>query len=123
MCDDKDVFFARYGGTMLGPVRFTHIENCTQEVCVRFKAVEELEEYVERLQNLDQTLADLRTKLAGDGAASPSKPQDYSTLTTSMDLAKARRLIKARESAIRSVEGILKEKSKEVRSKEGLPTT
>lgn len=98
---------SRFGGTLLGPMRFTHIENCTLDACVRFKTIEELESLVARLQILDQSLAEKRAKLAGDGNANSSKSQDYSSLLTTLDMAKARRLIKARESAIKSLESLL----------------
>ncbi|KAF8515458.1 hypothetical protein JB92DRAFT_3082865 [Gautieria morchelliformis] len=97
-----------FGGTLLGPVRFTHIENCTQD---------ELEGYIERLQTLDQSLAERRATLAGDSSTpNTSKSQDYSTLLTTLDVAKARRLVKARESAIRSLEALLNDKRKDAQS-------
>jgi hypothetical protein len=101
----------------LGPVRFAHIENCTEDVCVRFKAIEELESCIERLQTLDQSLAEHRAALAGDNnTPNTSKSQDYSTLLTTVDIAKARRLVNARESAIRSLEALLNDKRKDTQS-------
>jgi hypothetical protein len=111
----------RFGGTLLGPKRFTHIENCTHDACVRFKSVEEVQSYVERLLALDQTLTEKRATLAGDGNTASSKLQDYSSLLATSDIAKARRLLKARESAIKSLEAILKDKRKESLSK-SMPT-
>ena len=116
----ENLTFPRFGGTLLGPIRFTHIENCTHDACVRFKAVEEIESCVERLQALDQTLSDKRAALAGDGNRANFKPQDYSHLLATVDITKARRLLKARESAIKSLEVILKHKRKG--SESNMPT-
>ena len=87
-----------------------------------------MEECIQTLATLDDLLVTLRTELdaltsdaspggtngetAGDGdgiLATPerstiiSKPHDYSGIRNTLDLIKARRLIHARESAIRSV--------------------
>lgn len=105
----------RFGGTLLGPARFTHIEHCTQDACVRFKSIEEIEDFVARLQTHDRTLAEKRAALAGNSDCI-IKTQDYSSLFTTLDIAKARRLLKARESAIRSLEVILNDKCREAQS-------
>ncbi|KAG6381948.1 hypothetical protein JVT61DRAFT_572 [Boletus reticuloceps] len=52
-----------FGGTLLGPVRFTHIETCAREVCRRFKKIEEMDECVQTLRTLDDLLAALRAEL------------------------------------------------------------
>ncbi|KAG6879915.1 hypothetical protein C0992_009579 [Termitomyces sp. T32_za158] len=93
-----------YGGTMLGPTRFAHIETCAAEVCQEFKRSEELRECISELNNLDAVLAGLRAEYSGSSPADESttgstKPKDY----VNLDLVKGRRLIKARENAIRSV--------------------
>ena len=67
------MYCSRYGGTLLGPVRFTHIENCTREVCQKFKAVEEVRECIDTLRSLDAQLADLRAQLASPNSPSPSQ--------------------------------------------------
>ncbi|KAF9071645.1 ribosomal protein S5 domain 2-like protein [Rhodocollybia butyracea] len=108
-----------YGGIMLGPVRFTHIETCTAEVCRIFKNKQELEECVAMLSTLDDILKQLREELAllsdvpvtnDDDTASSSrpklKPPDYSSWTES-DLPKAKRLVAAREKAVASVKGMI----------------
>lgn len=112
----------RYGGTLLGPARFTHVETCASEVCREFKRIVEIQDCISILSTLDALLDDTRSELAkisaktadnlpGSSSASssqggseraPKKP-DYSTL----DLPKARRLIKARENAIESVKALL----------------
>lgn len=114
----------RYGGVMLGPVRFTHIETCTREVCRAFLLQEEVQTCISTLRSLDDILASLRSELAehtpkasssepGVNAASEAspaasrKPPDYAGLQTSLDLAKVKRLVTARENAIKSVKTLL----------------
>lgn len=65
----------RYGGTMLGPVRFTHIENCTRQVCQQFKTFETVEEIIPQLLELDDAIITLRAQLASlkDPTASQSE--------------------------------------------------
>jgi len=146
-------FRFRYGGTLLGPARFSHIETCATEVCKIYKQIEELQDCITTLRMLDETLADLRKELAevgskGEGelpagssrepgsaiigpdpttstsdllpdahrstpekeggADSDVKPKtpDYSNL----DVAKAKRLIKARESSVKSVRTLIEKK-------------
>lgn len=119
----------RYGGELLGPVRFNHIETCTQEVCRTFRQKEDMAECITTLLSLDDILATLRAELASaqpreaasaadgggqeKGGASTStsvsrKAQDYTSLRDGLDLKKARRLITARESSIRAVKSSLK---------------
>lgn len=137
----------RYGGQLLGPVRFTHIESCTREVCRSFKAMEEVEAIISELTELDATLARLRTELAAItaaaavaasatattsssttgtdtttmAAAQDTKDTDSEipkpnltrsveyrkTLLSPPDVLKARRLLTARQNAIKSVNGVL----------------
>ncbi|GLB37745.1 putative ribosomal protein S5 domain 2-like protein [Lyophyllum shimeji] len=99
-----------YGGTMLGPARFSHIETCAAEVCQAFKRTEELRECISTLTTLDSVLAGLRAEYSGalsteQSAASASRtaPKDY----TDVDIEKGRRLIKARENAIKGVKLLL----------------
>jgi len=109
--------FYRYGGTLLGPARFTHIETCASEVCREFKRSEELRECLTTLQTLDDLLITLRTQLATlttqSLTASTSTPErnskklDYKGL----DVAKAKRLIQARESSLKSVKALIAKKS------------
>ncbi|KAL5497839.1 hypothetical protein ACEPAH_2770 [Sanghuangporus vaninii] len=114
-----------FGGTLLGPVRFTHIETCTREVCRTFKLIEEVESIIEKLEALDEQLTQLRSELAEIQSQSASEsvelgsvnspvsthrdPPDYRAmlLSPSPDLERAKRLITARQRAIRSVKGIL----------------
>ena len=104
---------------MLGPIRFTHVENCAREVCKVFKVEDEMQDSISMLQSLDDILADLRSELANlkgeisprtrdsKSAARPHPTKDYSTLRKSMDVAKARRQISAREKAIESVKKLI----------------
>ncbi|TFK87572.1 ribosomal protein S5 domain 2-like protein [Polyporus arcularius HHB13444] len=120
-----------FGGEMLGRVRFDHIEMCAREVGHAFRRKDDMATCIATLASLDKTLALLRTQLAGatrtadtndaketgeenstvDGsviiAKKPSDPS-YSALEESLDVAKAKRLITARENSIRSVRVALK---------------
>ncbi len=121
----------RFGGEMLGRVRFDHIELCAREVCHAFRRKDDMATCIATLASLDQTLASLRTQLAAatrtadtndakgtgednstvDGSVVIAKtPTDssYSALDESLDVAKAKRLIAARENSIRSVRVALK---------------
>jgi len=83
----------RYGGVLLGPVRFTHIEDCAREVCQFFKSYEEVEELIARLTALDDELADLRASLAkrsarsedGGGSSAPTAAGGSASPTTAGD--------------------------------------
>jgi hypothetical protein len=110
-----------YGGTLLGPARFSHIEACAQEVCRALRRKDELEDAISTLTTLDDILADLRTELANlselstatnssvdtkDVSTKTPKKTDYS-LFRAEDLSKAKRLVGARENAIKSVKGLI----------------
>lgn len=112
-----------YGGVLLGPARFSHIEACAQEVCQALRRKDELEDAISTLTTLDDILADLRTELANLSESSttsssvdtkdmstktPKKP-DYS-LFRAEDVPKAKRLVGARENAITSVKGLIAKK-------------
>ena len=104
----------RYGGTMLGPVRFTHIENCARDVCRTFKTVEDIEACIEDLEQMDDELIRLRSQLPAQRTDSEpaqrtaAKPPDYrSTLLDPPDPQRARRLVTARRNAIKSVTSVL----------------
>ncbi|KAG8221283.1 ribosomal protein S5 domain 2-type protein [Butyriboletus roseoflavus] len=108
-----------FGGTLLGPVRFTHIETCAGEVCRRFKRVEEMEECIQSLKTLDDLLATLRAQLATTleqarttdpsscHSRAKNKVPDYRTMQEDLDLTKARRLIHARECAIKNTKTLI----------------
>ena len=110
---------------MLGPVRFTHVENCAREVCKVFKVEDEMQDCVSMLQSLDDILADLRGELANLKGESSRQTRDsksearshpttdYSALRKSMDVVKARRQISAREKAIESVKKLINQERDE----------
>jgi hypothetical protein len=104
---------------MLGPVRFTHIEDCAREVCQVFRVEDEMQDCISTLKNLDDILADLREELADVKKANCHSPdsevksyttkKDYSALQKSLDIVKVRRQISAREKAIESVKKLISE--------------
>ena len=109
---------------MLGPVRFEHMENCAREVCRTFRIKDELEESIATLGTLDDMLELLRGELSELSGTDPKvtratsetkRKHDYKTLLDTQDLAKAKRLITARENSIKSVKNSLqKAKTKNV---------
>ncbi|EPT00411.1 hypothetical protein FOMPIDRAFT_1122786 [Fomitopsis schrenkii] len=113
-----------YGGIMLGPVRFAHFETCTREVCRTFRLKDEISDLIATVTSLDDILMSLRADLArltadpseGESATAmapvPRKPPNYESLKESLDIAKAKRLVTARENAIKSVKTILKKKKR-----------
>jgi hypothetical protein len=107
----------RYGGTLLGPARFTHIETCASEVCREFRRSEELRECITTLQTFDDLLITLRAQLASlttqSLTTSTSIPERISKKTDykGMDVAKAKRLIQARENSLKSVKALIVKKS------------
>ncbi|EKM53376.1 uncharacterized protein PHACADRAFT_99607 [Phanerochaete carnosa HHB-10118-sp] len=97
-----------YGGEMLGPARFNHIEICAREACRAFRLRDEIEEEVATLRSLDDILATLRSELAAvksqpEEAKTNAKKPDYDALLATSDVNKVRRLVAAREKAIQSV--------------------
>lgn len=113
---------------MLGPARFSHIETCTREACHAFRVRDELEEHVATLRSLDDILATLRTELATiRGPQKHTEPEDgkdrkpnYESLLTSSDADKVKRLVSARERAIKSVKAsIQREKEKQSATGDG----
>ncbi|KAI0302358.1 hypothetical protein B0F90DRAFT_1836906 [Multifurca ochricompacta] len=110
-----------YGGVMLGPVRFTHIQDCAREVCQVFRVEDEMQDCISTLKSLDDILADLRDELAKIKVASSHSNQeynsgtklrptkDYSALKNSLDVVKARRQISAREKSIENVKKLISE--------------
>lgn len=109
---------------MLGPVRFTHIEDCAREVCQVFRVEDEMQDCISTLKSLDDILADLREELASVKNANSQSPEsgakphtankDYSALQRSLDMVKARRQISAREKAIESVKKLISEERSSV---------
>ena len=135
----------RYGGTLLGPARFSHIETCAMEVCKAFKQTEELQDCLTSLRMLDDMLSGLRKTLADFDVEREARAVADPSLTTSttsassesqsytagskegaeiliasmksrlpdynnLDITKAKRLVKARESSIQSVKALIERK-------------
>jgi hypothetical protein len=109
---------------MLGPVRFTHIQDCARDVCRVFRVEDEMQDCISTLKSLDVILADLREELANVKKANHPSPdseaksrrtkKDYSTLQKSRDTVKVRRQISAREKAIESVKTLIGEERSSV---------
>lgn len=110
---------------MLGPVRFAHFETCAREVCRKFRLKDEMAGLIATLSTLDATLDTLRSELAQlttestpsesrtpteTKASSSQKKPDYSELQESLDILKAKRLVKARENATKVVRNALQKK-------------
>ncbi|KAI0369020.1 hypothetical protein BV20DRAFT_980383 [Pilatotrama ljubarskyi] len=114
-----------FGGEMLGPVRFDHIETCAREACRAFRLKDDVADAIATLTSLDDILASLRAELAALSAPSAPTPDaeqeqgvtiasketkarpSYAALEESLDIAKAKRLVAARENSIRSVKQAL----------------
>jgi len=105
-----------FGGTLLGPVRFTHIEQSASEVCTKFKDKELVEDYVQQLKSLDEEVISLRKQLASESGTSeasksPSKATNYDQLLESLDVDKAKRLVTARGKAVATLRKIQDQQS------------
>lgn len=93
-----------YGGTMLGQDRFRHIQLVCQQALAQLTRLQQLPALCTRLAELDAEIL--------EHTVQPGKPVKASQLTTpktyendaSMDLAKAERLIKAREKRLAFLE-------------------
>jgi hypothetical protein len=119
---------------MIGPARFVHIETCAREVCRDFKITDEMEDTLDALRTLDADLAQQRATLAtlvdapkldsgapavadepdmallGKRKRPATEPPDYADLLASKDVKKARRLVTARENAVRSVKALIQKR-------------
>lgn len=104
-----------YGGEMLGPARFNHIETCAREACRAFRLRDEIEEDIATLRSLDDILATLRSELSSlrSQAEAVVKKPDYDALLKSSDISKIKRLVAAREKAIQSVKTSIQKVKKE----------
>ncbi|KAH9834138.1 ribosomal protein S5 domain 2-like protein [Rhodofomes roseus] len=114
-----------YGGVMLGPVRFAHFETCAREVCRTFRLKDDMGSLIATLTSLDDILASLRIDLAkatansADAASTTAEPStrktaNYDSLQESLDIKRARRLVTARENAIKSVKAALKKQQERI---------
>ncbi|CCO30388.1 hypothetical protein BN14_04416 [Rhizoctonia solani AG-1 IB] len=134
LCDVVVVVSRRFGGTLLGPARFSHIADCAHAVCTamydREKAAERTSraaDLVAQLREWDTEVADLRLEIAaltkvetGSGEAEekgkqPSisvslKPPDYTNVLNPPDVEKAERLLQARQKTVQSLKAALEKK-------------
>lgn len=108
-----------YGGTLLGPVRFQHIENCARAALARYMINEALIPLKEQLKGLDEEMNALRFKL---------DPSIIITETRydNLEYDKAERLITARRKGIEMLQKRLAareagEKTAEVPAAEVIP--
>ncbi|KAJ3487545.1 hypothetical protein NLI96_g3447 [Meripilus lineatus] len=53
-----------FGGELLGPIRFDHIDACARQVCRTFLLYEQTEDHITTLSSLDDILSTLRSELA-----------------------------------------------------------
>jgi hypothetical protein len=92
-----------YGGQNIGPIRFTHIENCAKEAIWKWKVADD--ELVKNLQERDynifalrKLLAEKKAKLQDEGPAppTPQKGQAYEK----MSMAVLMRVDRARDATI-----------------------
>lgn len=128
----------RYGGTLLGPARFSHIETCATEVCKAYKKSEELQDCITTLRTLDDLLVVHREQLASlttttmtenddsntsvspatsDEPSTPSPPSTQKREAKkaeykNLDVTKAKRLIQARENSVKAVKAMIAKKLK-----------
>lgn len=84
-----------YGGELLGPVRFEHIENAARAALEEHLAKEEVDEFRQRIQHLDRKIAQAKAGTMGDVAHKGAVP-DYADLT----IERAQRLWLARQKAL-----------------------
>ncbi|PWN41004.1 hypothetical protein IE81DRAFT_292537 [Ceraceosorus guamensis] len=99
-----------YGGTMLGPIRFEHIENCATEALRQFLDDEALVPLRKQLGDLDSEVLNLRARSSTSSSqtATPStlaataSPTSRKVAPTYADLTKekAERLISARRKQV-----------------------
>lgn len=54
-----------YGGTMIGPIRFTHIETCAREAVAEYMKMEQVVALRQDLEGLDDLIEELRADLNG----------------------------------------------------------
>lgn len=84
-----------YGGELLGPVRFEHIENAARAALEEHMAKEEVDEFRQRIQHLDRKIAQAKAGAGGNVEDADIVP-DYADLT----IERAQRLWLARQKAL-----------------------
>ncbi|PWY98092.1 hypothetical protein BCV70DRAFT_202269 [Testicularia cyperi] len=89
-----------YGGELLGPVRFEHIENAARSALVRHIHLEEIDEFRQRIQHLDAKLDRLRRRNPPPSGATSSGSEYVPNGYAELDVAKGQRLWLARQKAL-----------------------
>ncbi|KAJ1310522.1 hypothetical protein OPQ81_007252 [Rhizoctonia solani] len=132
LCDVVVVVSRRFGGTLLGTARFSHITDCTRAVCTamyqREKAAERasrVADLVAQLREWDTEVAELRLEIAAlepnkdqvetradENRKPPTisvslKPPDYTSVLNPPDIEKAERLLQARKKTVQSLKATL----------------
>lgn len=137
LCDVLVVVSRWFGGTMLGPARFTHIADCAKAVCTAMSEQErenerkgKVADLVAQLQEWDTEVAELKLQVAALEPKKSSvegeengentdkrpvvsvslKPPDYTTVLNPPDVEKAERLLQARRKQVQSLKAILDKK-------------
>ena len=93
-----------FGGTLLGPVRFHHIENCGREAVVEYTKMEQVFGLRGELEELDDLVDELRAEIASGNEAGQEVAvksggiRPYRMIT---DAVKLERLIKAKSMTVR----------------------
>ncbi len=86
-----------YGGELLGPVRFEHIENAARASLQEHMKREEVDEFRQRIQYLDRKISQAKTRLQVEGVVGGAEEvNEYADLTVE----KAQRLCLARQKAL-----------------------
>lgn len=140
LCDVLVVVSRWFGGTMLGPARFTHITDCARAVCTAMSDQERENErkakaadLVAQLREWDTEVTELKLEIAAlepkktstegeEKGEKPSdtdkkpaisvslKPPDYTNVLNPPDVEKAERLLQARRKQVQSLKTILDKK-------------
>lgn len=108
-----------YGGVLLGPARFDHIESCATDACKVFQSIDALDDDLSRLSELDLQLSKLRIELrtltdpdflpTSSPSGSQTKSDPYQHLRNPVNLIGSAKLITAREKAIATLHKLIKE--------------
>ncbi|SNX87093.1 uncharacterized protein MEPE_05803 [Melanopsichium pennsylvanicum] len=89
-----------YGGELLGPVRFDHIENAAREALKVHVQQEEVDEFRQRIQHLDRRIGKFKARLQANGEEQDVVVSKYDDLT----LDKGKRLWVARQKALEALQ-------------------
>lgn len=89
-----------YGGELLGPVRFDHIENAARNVLVEYMRNEEVDEFRQRIQHLDRKIGKIKHSLGAESGTDVHNVNAYEGLTVE----RGQRLWLARQKALEALE-------------------